>query len=226
MIAPASGVSRSDVEQIVRDVLVRRVGDLTAGGAGLPELVVNISARHMHITQEHLEVLFGPGASLTVMKPLYQEGEFASEQTVTLIGPRHRMIPNFRILGPCRSHTQVELAFTDAIAVGIDAPVKMSGDVGGTPGCLVLGPKGHLALNEGAIRAQRHVHLNPAEAAAFGVANGDPMRLVVQHPTCGGVLEGVVARIKEGLKCEVHLDTDEGNACDLPHATGVRLVKA
>jgi propanediol utilization protein len=102
----------------------------------------------------------------------------------------------------------------------------MSGNVAGTPGCLVLGPKGHLALDHGVVRAQRHVHLNPAEAAYFGVKNGDPMRLIVHHPTCGLTIEGVDARIKEGLKCEVHLDTDEGNACDLPHATRVELVRA
>ncbi|MBN1344967.1 MAG: phosphate propanoyltransferase [Phycisphaerae bacterium] len=222
MIAPASGIQRSDVERIVREVILRRLG---ASGDG-PQLVVNISARHMHITQEHLEVLFGPGAQLTVMKPLYQEGEFASEQRVTLVGPRHRMIPNFRILGPCRKATQVELSFTDAIAIGIDAPVRMSGTTQGTPGCLILGPKGHLALEEGVIRAQRHVHLNPQEAAYFGVKEGDPMRLIVEHPTCGTVLEGVIARIKDGLKCEVHLDTDEGNACDLTHAAKVELIKA
>jgi putative phosphotransacetylase len=225
MIAPASGVKRSDVERIVRDVLARRMGERVAA-AGAPKLVVNISARHMHITQEHLEILFGPGAQLTVHKPLYQQGEFASEQTVTLIGPRHRMIPNFRILGPCRSHTQVELAFTDAIAIGIDVPVRMSGNVDGTPGCIILGPNGHLVLEQGVIRAQRHVHLSPAEAAFYGVGNGDAMRLIVHHPTCGIQVEGVIARIKEGLKCEVHLDTDEGNACDLTHATKVELTKA
>ncbi len=226
MIAPASRVNRSDVERIVRELVTRRFGELTAARGAAPELVVNISARHMHITQEDLEVLFGPGSALTVMRTLHQEGEFASEQTVTLIGPRHRMIPNFRILGPCRGHTQVELAFTDAIAVGIDAPVRMSGNVAGTPGCLILGPKGHLALEQGVIRAQRHVHLSPAEAAYYGVTNGDPMRLMVDHPTCGVEIGGVIVRIKEGLKCEVHLDTDEGNACDLPHATKVELVKA
>jgi putative phosphotransacetylase len=226
MIASASGLNRTDVERIVRDIIIRRVGGMAAFQAGAPKLVVNISARHMHVTQEHLEVLFGTGAKLTMMKPLYQEGEFASEQTVTLIGPRHRMIPNLRILGPCRKETQVELAFTDAIAVGIDVPVRMSGNVAGTPGCLVLGPKGHLALDHGVVRAQRHVHLNPAEAAYFGVKNGDPMRVIVHHPTCGLTIDGVIARIKEGLKCEVHLDTDEGNACDLPHATKVELVKA
>ncbi len=224
MSAPASGINRSDVERIVRSIITQRLGAM-AGQAGAPKLVVNISARHMHITQQHLEVLFGPGAKLTVMKPLYQAGEFASEQTVTLIGPRHRMLPNLRILGPCRKDTQVELSFTDAIAVGIDAPVRMSGEVKGAPGCLILGPKGHLALEYGVIRAQRHVHLDTAEAAYYGVKNGDPMRLVVHHPTCGTSIDGVIARIKEGLKCEVHLDTDEGNACDLPHAAKVELMR-
>ncbi len=222
MIAAGTTVNRSDVERIVREIVTRRF----APRVDEPELVVNISARHMHITQEHLEILFGAGAKLSVLKELRQEGEFASEQTVTLVGPRHRMIPNLRILGPCRSHTQIELSFTDAIAVGIDAPVRMSGSIEGTPGCILLGPKGHLPLDQGVIRAQRHVHLNPDEAASYGVDNGDAMRLIVHHPTCGITLEGVIARIKEGLRCEVHIDTDEGNACELPKASRVELVKA
>src|SRR5664279_3391224 len=124
--------SRQIVESLVREVLFRQLGR-TAAPASAPVLVVNSSARHMHISPENLELLFGKGAELTVHKWLYQEGQFASQQTVTLIGPRKRIIPNLRILGPCRNLTQIELAITDSVQLGIDVPVRMSGDIEGTP---------------------------------------------------------------------------------------------
>jgi propanediol utilization protein len=178
----------------------------------------------MHVTQETLEILFGPGAKLTVMRDLYQEGHFASEQMVTIIGPRHRTIPNLRILGPCRKANQIELAFTDGIAMGIELPVRMSGDVKGTPGVIVLGPKGHIDLAEGVIRAQRHVHMHPRDADYYGVRDGEPMQVIVES-RCPAVFRDVIARVDPKVKLEVHLDTDEGNACDLANATRVELAK-
>ncbi len=115
-----------------------------------PKLVVNISARHCHVTQEDLERLFGKGHQLTPHKWLYQDGFFAAEETVTIIGPRQRMIPNLRILGPCRDHSQVELAFTDAISLGLDVPVRKSGDHRDSPGCYLLGPAGMIELTNAA----------------------------------------------------------------------------
>lgn len=231
LITEARGLDRAAVEQLVRDVVRQRLGRPGAAASpgrlsndGKPELRVNISARHMHITQQDLETLFGPGSKLTVFRPLYQEGYFASEQMVTIIGPRHRTITNLRILGPCRPENQIELAFTDGVAMGIDLPVRMSGDIKGTPGCIVLGPKGYIEMKEGVIRAMRHVHLNPEEAAYFGVKNGEAMKLHVEGD-CGMVIEGVIARIGKGLRLEVHLDTDEGNACNLTGAKRVELVK-
>ena len=114
-----------------------------------PNLVVNISARHCHLTQEHVEQLFGPGATLTEMRRLYQATDFASNQTVAVVGPRQRMIPAVRVLGPCRKFSQVELAFTDSISLGLDLPVRLSGDIEGTPGCVLIGPKGHVVLRQG-----------------------------------------------------------------------------
>ncbi|MBK9118454.1 MAG: phosphate propanoyltransferase [Phycisphaerales bacterium] len=190
---------------------------------GARPLVVNISVRHMHITQEHLEILFGPGAELTPLRWLYQEGQFASAQTVDLVGPKRRMLQQVRILGPVRPATQIELAFSDAILLGIDVPVRMSGKIEGTPGCILLGPRGHLVLEQGVIRAQRHVHMAPSDAADYGVAHGAGLDLVIEHPTCGLRLGGVMVRVDPRFKLEVHLDSDEGNACDLPGATGVRL---
>ena len=123
---------------------------------------MNISARHCHLTQADVDVLFGQGYQLTAMKRLYQDTDFAANETVAVVGPRQRMIPGVRILGPCRKFSQVELAFTDAISLGIDVPVRLSGDIEGTPGCLLIGPKGSLVLPQGVIRAERHVHMGPA----------------------------------------------------------------
>src|SRR5437667_1225701 len=170
MVAEGSRtLDRREVENLVRDVLRQRLkGAISAPpaqerhaiqqGGGLPHpLVVNVSARHMHVTPEHLQVLFGPGATLTKFKDLYQQGEFASEQLVTLVGPRQRIIPNVRILGPMRNYTQVELSYTDGIYLGLDLPLRISGNHEGTPGVTILGPRGAVNLTRGVIRAERHV---------------------------------------------------------------------
>ena len=189
-----------------------------------PRLVVNISARHAHLDKQAMETLFGKGAELRVQKELYQEGAFAAEQTVTIFGPRKQMIANLRILGPLRDRCQVELSFTDARFLGIDAPVRLSGDHSGTPGCYLVGPVGGLEMGSGVIRAARHVHMNPQVAEFYGVGDGDRMKLVVDSEQ-GGVLEGVVCRVSEKGKLEVHLDTDEGNGMDVMHARKVHLEK-
>jgi propanediol utilization protein len=216
---------RASVEEIVREVVL---GTLTAEFAGRrpgePNLVVSISARHLHLTDEHVEVLFGPGATLTVHKPLYQDGFFSAEQTVMVVGPRRRMLPNVRVLGPTRKASQVELAFTDAISLGIDAPVRASGNVAGSAACVLVGPAGVVELAEGVIRAERHVHMNLQHADYYGVKPGDRMNLRIES-TCTLVLENLLVRADATSKLEVHLDTDEGNAADLDHATKVELFK-
>ena len=188
------------------------------------ELVVSISARHIHLTDAHVETLFGPGATLTPMKPLYQDGFFAAEETVMVVGPRKRMLPSVRILGPTRSASQVELAFTDAISLGLDLPVRHSGDIAGTPGCVLVGPKGVVELNEGVIRAARHVHMSMEDAENYGVQNGDFMKLKIKSPQCSVTLEDLLVRADPTTKLEVHLDTDEGNACNLDAAKSIELV--
>jgi propanediol utilization protein len=218
-------VDRSLVERLVREALTRRAGGNGKPAAdGRPKLVVNISARHCHVTQEDLERLFGKGHKLTVHKALYQDGFFAAREAVTIIGPRHRMIPNLRILGPCRDHSQVELAFTDAISLGLDVPVRKSGDHRDSPGCYLLGPAGMIELPRGVIRHERHAHMGPADCAHYGVKDGDRINLRVKG-TCSAVLEDLLVREAPASKLEVHLDTDEGNAVDLPHATKVELFK-
>lgn len=224
-----AGISRTDVERVVRSVLSRHLqtGNASPARTQPNPLVVNISARHCHLTDEHVEILFGKGHQLTPVKWLYQEGYYAAEETVAIVGPRRRMLPEVRVLGPSRGESQVELAFTDSISLGLDIPVRISGDVQGTPGCLLVGPKGSLELKQGVIRAMRHVHMSPADMAHFGVRNGEAMNLRVESPGCTTTLENVVVRGgDEKIKLEVHLDTDEGNAVNLPHATNVELLKA
>lgn len=221
-----TAVERGMVERLVRAAVTKQLdrNGPTNGKPARPALVVNISARHCHVTQEDLERLFGPGHRLHVHKPLYQDGFFAATEAVTIIGPRHRLIPNLRILGPCRDHSQVELAFTDAISLGLDVPVRKSGDHRDSPGCWLLGPAGMIELPRGVIRHERHVHMGPADAAYYGVKDGDRLQLRVTS-TCSMVLEDVLVRLASTSKLEVHIDTDEGNACDLPHATKVELFK-
>lgn len=220
-----TALRRSDVEQLVRQILQTQVGGTSASADKPNPLRVNISARHIHLTDEHVEQLFGPGATLTPQKDLYQDGYYAAEETVAIVGPRRRMIPNVRVLGPTRPDSQVELAFTDAISLGLDIPVRISGNVAGTPGCVLVGPKGVVDLDQGVIRAMRHVHMGPADLAYYGVENGEMMNLKITSPGCTTVLEDLVVRAGENIKLEVHLDTDEGNASSLEKATSVELLK-
>jgi len=218
-IAPA--IDRAAIEQIVRELVLKQVG----GPPGKSELVVSVSARHVHLTDEHVETLFGPGHKLTPMKELYQDGFYAAEETVMVVGPgRRRMLPTVRILGPTRPRSQVELAFTDGISLGIDLPVRQSGKIDGTPGCVLVGPAGVVELKEGVIRAERHVHMSPKDAAFYGVTSGSRMRLRVVS-SCTTTFEDVLVRAEEKIKLEVHLDTDEGNAADIDHASSVELLK-
>ncbi|AMV38042.1 phosphate propanoyltransferase [Planctomyces sp. SH-PL62] len=225
--------NRDQIESLVRSIILKSLGAAAPGGApaagngeaGPPKVVVNISARHCHLTQDDVDVLFGKGHQLTPMKRLYQDTDFAAEETVAVVGPRQRMIPGVRILGPCRKFSQVELAFTDAISLGIDVPVRLSGDIEETPGCLLIGPKGSLVMPRGVIRAERHVHMGPRDAEYYGVKHLDRMNMRIESP-CPSTLEGLLVRTHPDWKLEVHIDTDEANACDLAHAANVILSKA
>ena len=220
---------REQLERVVRQVVRERFAERLQAGepqmaaAYTPNLVVNISARHMHICREHMDVLFGPGADLTVYHWLYQPGAFAAEQTVTVIGPRRRMIDRVRILGPMRERSQVEISFTDSVALGVDAPLRPSGQTDNTPGCLIMGPAGAIELPAGVIRAERHVHMNPTDAETYGFADGQYVKLRVESD-CAVTFENVLCRISPDVLLEVHVDTDEGNACNLVNATGVELM--
>lgn len=216
-------VTRALVENIVREVVSKRF--TRPGAVPAPALRVDASARHMHVSRADLDVLFGKGYELTIHRPLYQEGHYAAKETVTLIGPRSRVISNLRILGPIRSRSQVELAFTDAISLGIDdIPIRISGEIDGTAGAYVMGPAGMVELKEGVIRAAIHVHMNPDEAAYYGVKNGEVMKLRVGGDA-GVTFNRVHVRVDPKVRLNVHMDTDEANACGLHLAREIELVK-
>ena len=234
-------LDRSRIESLVRSAIansglgnslasspagdVRSANDPPGWVDGKPNLRVSISARHVHLTDEHVEILFGAGSVLEPDKDLYQDGFYAAKQTVMIVGPRRRMLPSVRVLGPTRGASQVELAFTDSISLGIDAPVRHSGKIDGTPGCVLVGPVGSVQLEQGVIRAARHAHMNFADAEHYGVANGDMMQLKIVSHDCTTVFDDVLVRADEAAKLEVHIDTDEGNACFLDGASKVELNK-
>jgi putative phosphotransacetylase len=216
---------RAVVEHLVRQVVYQRLGKpIPQAASGANPLVVNVSARHCHLTPEAVEALFGKGHQLQVHKWLYQEGQFAAKETVTLIGPRSRVISNLRILGPCRTLNQVELAYTDAIALGFEVPLRPSGNIKGTPGCMLMGPAGFFEMPDGVIRALRHVHMHPDDASFYGVKAGEDMKLKIEGP-CALTLDKLLVRVDKSFKLEVHIDTDEGNACDLQMDTPCALIK-
>jgi putative phosphotransacetylase len=222
-VEPLLPLNRSAVEELVRQIVVKRLAQ--PGSALRPTLAVHASARHMHVSREHLDRLFGEGYELSVLRPLYQEGHYAAKETVTLIGPRSRLISNLRILGPIRDRSQVELAFTDAVSLGLDdVPIRLSGDLDGTPGAFIMGPRGMVELKEGVIRAAIHAHMNPAEAAYYGVKHKDLMKLRVGGDA-GVTFNRVHVRVDPKVRLNVHMDTDEANACGLHLAKEIELVK-
>src|SRR5687767_6362783 len=193
---------RAVVEHLVRQAVYSKLGKaLPRSAASQNPLVVNVSARHCHLTQEAVETLFGKGHQLQVHKWLYQEGQFAAKESVTLVGPRSRVISNLRILGPCRNFNQVELAYTDGIALGFDLPLRPSGNIKGTPGGMLMGPEGFFEMPDGIIRALRHVHMHPTDAGYHGVKAGDKMKLKIGGP-CAISLEEMLVRVDPAFKLE------------------------
>jgi putative phosphotransacetylase len=175
---------------------------------------VEVSARHLHLTQHDLEVLFGDGYQLEKFKDLSQGGEFASTAEVTLVGPK-RKIENVRVLGPCRQFTQIELARTDCFYLGVQAPLRLSGKIEGSGAIQVVGPQGTLDLKKGVIIAKRHIHVSDEEAADMGLKNGQEVSVRSEGPR-SLVFDHVEVRVKDSFNAAVHLDTDEGNAAMLP----------
>lgn len=170
-----------------------------------------ISARHVHLSREHLDILFGSGYQLRPYKYVRQPGQYAAEETVDLITPK-AAFNNVRVLGPERKETQVEISLTDALKIGLTAPVRDSGDIKGSPGITLMGPKGMVVLQKGVIVAWRHIHMNLEDAAKVGVKDRDFVRVRCGSDTRPLVLEKVLVRVDESFVLEMHLDTDEANA--------------
>lgn len=185
---------------------------------------IGISVRHLHITQADLEKLYGSGYKLSKKKDLTQPGEFASNEVVTLVGPRLKSIENVRILGPVRDHTQVEVSQTDAITLGIKPPVRRSGNIKGSESLTLIGPEGAITLDEGVIRANRHIHLPPAEADKMDVKDDEIVSVEIPG-TKSVVLRNVQVRVKEGWVLQMHLDTDDANAADVQCGLKARIIK-
>lgn len=175
------------------------------------EFIVETSARHVHVTKETLEVLFGVGHELTKKKDLSQPGQFACEERVTVVGPK-KELANVSILGPCRKADQIELSATDARSIGIAAPVRESGDVAGSGACKLVGPCGEVEVKEGVIVAKRHIHLTPADAEELGVTNGEIVAVKIDSADRSAILCDTVCRVSENYARAMHIDTDESNA--------------
>ena len=179
------------------------------------KFIVETSARHVHVTQEDLEVLFGKGYELTKKKDLSQPGQFASEERVTIVGPK-KSLPNVSILGPFRKANQVELSATDARSIGIVAPIRESGDVAGSGACKIVGPAGEIEISEGVIVAKRHIHLTPADAEEMGVKDKDVVWVRLDTDGRKAILGDVVCRVSDSYALAMHIDTDESNAVSAP----------
>lgn len=181
----------------------------------MKKFLVEMSARHVHVTEADLETLFGKGAKLTPKKDLSQPGQFACEERVDVVGPKGTL-PHVSILGPTRSATQIEVSATEARKLGVAAPVRESGDVAGSAPCKLVGPAGEVELSEGVIVAKRHVHMTPEDATAYGVSDKEIVQVKVDTPERSLIFGDVVIRVSDKFATAMHIDTDEANAAGNP----------
>jgi propanediol utilization protein len=187
------------------------------------KMPVGISNRHVHLSKTDLVTLFGEGYELTKIKDLSQPGQYACKETLTVCGPRGA-IESVRILGPVRSKTQVEILKGDCFKLGTAAPAKLSGDLSGTPGITLVGPKGSILIAEGLIVAQRHIHMTPKDAASFGVTDGESVSIQIDGLR-GGIFKNVAIRATETSSLECHIDMEEANAMDLNPKSTITIIK-
>ena len=192
--------------------------------SGDPMVPVAISARHVHLTAANIERLFGAGYELHARTPLKQPGQFAAEETVTLVGPKGEL-GHVRIVGPARDEDQVEISRTDEVGLGLDAPVRASGELGHTPGIEVVGPAGRVRLDHGVVLAQRHLHLSPQEAAQLGLYNHQRVQAALSGHGRDLIFQDVIVRVSPHYRLELHLDTDEGNAAGVMPGDRARILR-
>lgn len=187
------------------------------------KVLVETSARHVHVSRGDLDILFGEGYQLTHKKDLSQPGQFACEERVAVIGPRGSF-PGVSILGPERPSTQVELSLSDARAIGIFVPIRESGDTVDSPGCKIVGPNGEIEISEGVIVPKRHIHITPADAQAFGLADQQEVSVKVDSSERPLVFGGVIVRVRDDFALAMHIDTDEANAGAIPAGTKGEII--
>ena len=178
----------------------------------MAKVLVETSARHIHLTQEHVDILFGAGHQLTHKKDLSQPGQYACEERVTVVGPK-KELKNVSILGPTRKESQVELSATDARSIGLNAPVRESGVLEGSAPCKLVGPAGEVELEYGVIVAKRHIHITPEDAQAFGVSDKEIVKVKADSEGRSLIFDDVVVRVSASYATAMHIDTDEANAC-------------
>lgn len=216
-------MANENYEAILK-MLLEAVQSTAAPASQEPDgIPVGVSNRHLHLSQADQDVLFGPGYEMTRIKDLSQPGQFACKETVTICGPKGA-IEKVRVLGPVRSKTQVEILTGDGFKLGVSAPAKQSGDLAGTPGITIVGPKGSVQIQEGLIVAQRHIHMTPQDAEYYGVHDGQIVDIEVEGPR-GGTFANVIVRANDASALECHLDTEEANAMNVNSSTKIKIKK-
>ncbi len=210
----------TDIYKIIEDTVIECMKNLSYR---MPVIAVGISNRHIHLSRKDINVLFGEGYLLAKLKDLTQTGQYAAKETVTLIGLKG-IIDGVRVLGPEREQTQVEILMSDTYKLGIRAPVRNSGDIKGTPGITLSGPKGAIRISEGVIVAKRHIHMNKSEAEMNGLADKDKVSIITRGER-GLEFKNVLVRVDPSFRSEFHIDTDEANAADLVPGDIVEIIK-
>ena len=216
--------SNAQIAELVKKVIADMSGKAISSQASNNEVPVGVSNRHIHLNKADLETLFGEGYELTPMKDLSQPGQYACKETLTLIGPAMRPIENVRVLGPLRNKSQVEISATDSYVLKVKPPVRESGNITGSAGITILGPKGVVRLKEGCIIANRHIHMSPADGKRFGVADGDTV-IVDANGKRRTRWYDVQVRVSPDFVLEMHVDTDDANAVGLGNGSKVKIVK-
>ena len=216
--------------KIISEIVSKVVASVNSGAQSSStssdgDIPVGVSNRHIHLTREHLDILFGAGYELTPLKDLSQPGQYACKEQLTLIGPSLRAIEGVRVLGPLRKASQVEISRTDSYTLKVKPPVRESGDVSGSAPITIVGPKGIVQLKEGCIIANRHIHMSPADGEKYGVSDGDYVAVQTVGDGKRTTLYDVQIRVSDKFVLEMHLDTDDANACGIGNGAKVKLIK-
>lgn len=211
-------------EQLVAEIVSRVMAQCTGSSSGNNAVPVGVSNRHIHLSAEHLEILFGKGYELTPIKDLSQPGQFACKEQLTIIGPSLRAIEGVRVLGPVRKESQVEISRTDSFVLKVKPPVRESGDIKGSAPITIIGPKGSVTLKEGCIIANRHIHMSEEEGKQFGLNDGDYVTVEVNGERRTTFYD-VQVRVNKAFRLEMHIDTDDANAAGIGNGFKVKIIK-